>query len=123
MVPLIYDFVFEATGIAQLQIQLIDTLASNGIYVATGIASGRRPLTIPAGEIMQQLVLKNQILLGSVNASIEHYKMAVTYLEESQQYWPGLIERVITHKFPYSQYHEALFSHGNDEIKEVVEWG
>lgn len=118
-----YDFVFEATGIAMLQIQLIDVLAINGIYVATGIPSGHRPLTIMAGDIMQQLVLKNQILLGSVNASIEHYKMAVNYLKQSQEYWPGLIEKVITNKYPYIKYHEALTSYSNDEIKAIIEWG
>jgi glucose 1-dehydrogenase len=31
------EFVFEATGIVKLQIQLIDALGINGIYVATGI--------------------------------------------------------------------------------------
>lgn len=78
--------------------------------MATGIPAGHRPMTIMAGDLMQQLVLKNQILLGSVNASIDHYKMAVTYLQQSQEYWPGLIEKVITNKFPYTDYHTALFS-------------
>lgn len=117
-----YDFVFEATGIAMLQIQLIDTLANNGIYVATGIPAGSRPLTIMAGDIMQQLVLKNQILLGSVNAGKEHYIMAVEYLQQSQEYWPGLIEKVITHKFSYVDYQTALLSHEDQEIKSVVQW-
>jgi threonine dehydrogenase-like Zn-dependent dehydrogenase len=117
-----FDFVFEATGIAMLQIQLIDTLANNGIYIATGIPAGNRPMTITAGEIMQQLVLKNQILLGSVNAGIKHYKMAVEYLQQSQEYWPGLIEKVITNRFSYEEYDNALHSHQKDEIKVVVKW-
>jgi threonine dehydrogenase-like Zn-dependent dehydrogenase len=116
------DFVFEATGIAQLQIQLIDTLAVNGIYVATGIPGGSRPMTIMAGDIMQQLVLKNQVLLGSVNASIQHCKMAVQYLDESHQRWPGVIEQVITEKIPYTRFQDAIFSHEPEQIKVVVEW-
>lgn len=116
------DFVFEATGIAKLQIQLIDTLAVNGIYVATGIPAGRRPMTITAGNIMQQLVLKNQIVLGSVNASIDHYRMAVDYLIKSEKNWPGVIEKVITGRLPYSRFKDALFSHDSEEIKVVVEW-
>jgi len=117
-----FDFVFEATGIAMLQIQLIDTLANNGIYIATGIPAGNRPLTIMAGEIMQQLVLKNLILLGSVNAGVKHYNMAVNYLQQSQQYWPGIIEKVITNRFSYTDYNNALHSHKMDEIKSVVKW-
>lgn len=117
-----FDFVFEATGIALLQIQLIDTLAVNGIYVATGIPAGQRPLTIMAADLMQQVVLKNQVLLGSVNASVEHYNMAVAYLQESQLYWPGLIEKVITARLPYTQYRDAILSQSKDDIKVVVEW-
>lgn len=117
-----YDLVFEAVGLSMLQIQLIDTLAANGIYVTTGISSGSGELTIKIGDIFQQLVLKNQVMLGSVNASMKHYKMAVDYLEESQTYWPGLIEKIITHKIPYVKYHEALFSIDKNEIKMVLEW-
>src|SRR3546814_4362855 len=38
------DFIFEATGIAKLQLQLIDMLSINSIYVATGITAKTRPL-------------------------------------------------------------------------------
>ena len=116
------DFVFEATGIAKLQIELIDTLARNGIYVATGIPAGERPLTISAGAIMQQLVLKNQIIVGSVNASLKHYQMAVDDLHKSFQYWPDALKAVITEKIPATDFYTALHRHSQDEIKVVVEW-
>jgi threonine dehydrogenase-like Zn-dependent dehydrogenase len=116
------DFVFEATGIAKLQIELLDSLAVNGIYVATGIPGGHRPMTIQAGDIMQQLVLKNQILLGSVNASIAHYKMAVRDLQASVQRWPGVVEQVITERVPYIRFAESLEPHSANEIKVVIDW-
>lgn len=116
------DFIFEATGIAKLQIQLIDALGVNGIYVATGIPGGDRPLTIAAGAILQQLVLKNQVLLGSVNASIHHYKQAVEYLQTAHETWPDEIQKIITEKIPYTQFREALFIHDPEEIKVVIDW-
>lgn len=116
------DFVFEATGIAKLQIQLLDVLGINGIYVATGIPGGNRPLTIEAAALLQQLVLKNQIFLGSVNASIQHYQIAVKDLNHSLQKWPDAIKAVITQKIPYRQYDKALHQHSADEVKVVVEW-
>lgn len=115
-------FVFEATGIEQLQIELIDTLAINGIYVATGIPAGERPMTIKAGDIMQQLVLKNQIILGSVNASPDHYRMAVDDLVACFQKWPEAIRQTITEKIPYSRFKDALDHHSVNEIKVVVDW-
>jgi len=83
---------------------------------------GDRPLTIAAGTMLQQLVLKNQVLLGSVNASIHHYKQAVEYLQTADETWPDDIQKVITEKIPYTQFREALFIHDPEEIKVVIDW-
>lgn len=117
------DFAFEAAGIAKLQFQLIDALGINAIYVATGIPSDKRELTINGGELMQQLVLKNQLVLGSVNASVVHYRQAVSYLEKSMELWPGAIKKVITHRYSYNDLDQALHHHGTNEIKVVIDWG
>lgn len=116
------DFVFEAVGFAELQIELIDALGVNGIYVATGIPSGNRPVTLNGADLMRQLVLKNQIVLGSVNASVDHYKMAVEDLNACHQKWPEAISRIITERVSYSNFEKALQPHSVDEIKVVVEW-
>lgn len=116
-----FDFIFEATGFAELQIELIDALAINGIYVATGIAAGDRPITIDAADLMRQLVLKNQMVLGSVNASPEHFAIAVADLEGAMDKWPKAMLQLITERVPYTDFKKAL-RHSVDEIKVVVEW-
>jgi threonine dehydrogenase-like Zn-dependent dehydrogenase len=116
------DFAFEATGIATLQFQLIDTLGINAIYVATGIPSGERSLTLRGGALMQQLVLMNQVVLGSVNAGIQHYRQAVEYLAQSKKRWPDLIKKVITHRFPFKDFIQAFEQHPADEIKAIIDW-
>jgi glucose 1-dehydrogenase len=116
------DFIFEATGIAKLQIELIDALAINGIYVVTGIPAGERPTTVMAGHVIQQMVLKNQIVLGSVNASPAHYQMAVDDLVASLERWPDVIKNVITEKIPFTNFNAALHQHNANEIKVVVDW-
>lgn len=116
------DFVFEAAGVARLQIELIDTLGVNGIYVVTGIPGDTRPLTIQPGALMQQLVLKNQVIVGSVNASIQHFQMAVSYLEQSLSKYPGAIRKIITREVNADHYDEALFHHLPGDIKVVVNW-
>ena len=115
------DFIFEAAGIAKLQFELIDALGINGIYVATGIPGGDRPVSLDGSALMRQLVLKNQILLGSVNAGPQHFKMAVTDLEAAKKQFPGAIEKLITEKIPASQFKTALVASA-EEIKVVVEW-
>ncbi|MDB5022097.1 MAG: alcohol dehydrogenase [Pedobacter sp.] len=116
------DFIFESAGIAKLQINLIDGLGINGIYVTTGIPSGERPELIMAAEIIQQMVLKNQVVLGSVNASPEHYRMAVDYLKAAVDTWPEQMKQVITEKVPYKDFGKILHQHSNEEIKVVVDW-
>lgn len=116
------DFIFEATGMGRLQLELLDALAINGVYVATGIPGGNRPLTIEAGKLLQQLVLKNQILLGSVNAGIQHYEMAVDDLQLCLQRWPESIKKMITRKVRYDNFSSAFKEHDADEIKVVIEW-
>lgn len=116
------DFVFEAVGLANLQFELIDALGINGIYVATGIPAGNRPITLNGSDLMRQLVLKNQVVLGSVNASIDHYNMAVADLHGCFEKWPDAIKKVITEHIPFEYFEKALEQHTQNEIKVVVDW-
>lgn len=117
-----FDLIFEATGVASLAFNLLDVLALNGIYVLTGIPAGSRPLDLPGAELIRQLVLDNQVMLGSVNASPDHYRMAVDDLVSGQRTWGNHISGLITHRHTIDDFTAALQSHGDDEIKVVVEW-
>jgi hypothetical protein len=66
------DFILDASGIAELEFNP-DALALTGIYMLTGIPGGDRPLQIPGAELVRQLVLDNQVMLGSVNAARGHF--------------------------------------------------
>ncbi len=116
------DLIFEATGVAQLEFDLIDALGTNGVYVLTGIPAGERPVTMQPAYLMQQLVLKNQVILGSVNAGYEHFKQGIADLEAAAQKFPGVIEKIITDRHPYTDFADALAHHSADEIKCVIEW-
>lgn len=89
--------------------------------MATGIPAGDRPLMLEGASLMKGLVWKNQVMLGSVNASY-YYEMAVADLKASFQKWPGAIKPMITEKLPFEQFDEALHNHSADEIKVVVHW-
>jgi threonine dehydrogenase-like Zn-dependent dehydrogenase len=116
------DFILEATGIAKLEFQLLDALGMNGIYVLTGIPSGERPVQIFNSTLMQRMVLLNQVMFGSVNASVQHYHMAVDDLVRSKRKWPGLIANMITGRIPYTEFGDSVSQHTGKDIKVVVEW-
>jgi len=116
------DFIFEATGVPKLEFELMDALGINGIYVVTGIPGGDRPVTVDAAELMRRLVLGNQVLLGSVNASLAHFQTAAHDLEAAERRWPGLAGRLITSRVPAAQFEKAFAPPGEQEIKTVIEW-
>jgi threonine dehydrogenase-like Zn-dependent dehydrogenase len=117
------DLIFEATGAARLEFDLLSALGMNGLYVLTGIPGGDRPMNIEGATLMRQLVLRNQVMVGSVNASRKHFQMAVEDLGRAQKTWGDAISQIITHRFPYTQFAEALSLHSTDEIKTILEWG
>jgi len=119
------DLIFEATGVAGLAFNLLDALGLNGIYVLTGIPGGDRPLQLDGAMLIRQLVLDNQTMLGSVNAARDHFQMAVDDLSTARLRWGDHIQGLITHRFPYGQFADALApmaGHSADDIKTVIEW-
>ncbi len=116
------DMILEAAGIASLDFSLLDALATNGVFVLTGIPGGDRPLQISGASLMRKLVLQNQVIVGSVNAARDHYQMAVDDLTHANLRWNNHAEKLITHVYPFSDFAEALGHHPPDEIKAVIEW-
>jgi threonine dehydrogenase-like Zn-dependent dehydrogenase len=116
------DLLFESTGVASLEFNLLDALGPNGVYVLTGIPGGERPLKIPGAELIRQLVLNNQAMVGSVNAARDHFQLAVDDLTQAHLRWGDHIEKLITNRSPYTEYETALHQHSDDEIKSVIEW-
>jgi threonine dehydrogenase-like Zn-dependent dehydrogenase len=116
------DLIFESTGVAALEFNLLDALAPDGVYVLTGIPGGDRPVDIQGAELIRGLVLKNQVMLGSVNAARDHYQMAVDDLAHAHLLWGDHVTKLITNRHPFTDYEAALHQHTADEIKAVIEW-
>ncbi len=116
------EIIFEATGIPSLEFSLLDALALDGAYVLSGIPGGDRPIEVHGAKIISRLVLGNQIMLGSVNASSNHYQMAVEDLLSAQRQWGSHIATLITHHYPFTEFTAAVMNHDDHDIKVVLEW-
>jgi threonine dehydrogenase-like Zn-dependent dehydrogenase len=117
------ELILESTGVASLEFNLLDALGPNGVYVLTGIPGGDRPLEIPGAELIRQLVLDNQVMVGSVNASRDHFQMAADDLHQASLLWGDHVAQLITNRHPHTDYATPLQQHLPDEIKTVIEWG
>jgi glucose 1-dehydrogenase len=116
------DLILDASGIAALEFNLLDALGLNGMYVLTGIPGGDRPLQIPGPELIRQLVLDNQVMLGSVNAAPGHFQMAADDLAQAHLHWGAHLAGLITHRYSPDQFSSLMEEHHPDAIKEVIEW-
>jgi len=67
-------------------------------------------------------VLKNQVMVGSVNASHDHFQLAVNDLVQAQIRWHEHVADLITHRHKYTEFEDVFQRHGSDEIKVVLEW-
>lgn len=116
------EFIFEATGVASLEFNLLDALGEAGAYVLTGIPGGDRPAQIPAASLLRDFVLSNKVMLGSVNAARGHFQMAVDDLAQAHCRWGDHVAKLITDRVPHDKFQDVLEGHDEDEIKAVVEW-
>ena len=116
------DLIVEATGVAKLEFNLLDALAVDGVYMLTGIPGGERPINIPGADLIRQLVLGNQAMVGSVNAARDHFQMAVADLAVADKRWPGHTAHLITGRYSTANFADAFAKPAPDEIKAVVEW-
>jgi threonine dehydrogenase-like Zn-dependent dehydrogenase len=116
------DVILDATGVASLEFNLLDALALNGAYVLTGIPGGDRPLNIPGAELIRQMVLDNQVMLGSVNAAVGHFQNGASDLEQAHLKWGKHLDKLITQRYTPDQFVASADHHEPDSIKQVVEW-
>jgi len=52
---------------------------------------------------MRDMVLKNQVLLGTVNAGADAFASALADLEEFRRRWPAVVEALIAGRYPPEQ--------------------
>lgn len=116
------DLILDATGVAPVELSLLGALALNGVYVLTGVPGGDRALQIDGADLIRRLVLKNQVMIGSVNAARDHFQMAVDDLSHARLLWGDHLNKLITNRHRFDDFVSAFQHHGQDEIKAVIEW-
>jgi glucose 1-dehydrogenase len=116
------DLVYEAAGVAQISFDVMKLLALNGIFVFTGIPAQKPPIPIEADCLMRDIVLKNQVVIGTVNADRPAFEGAIRDLGVFKQRWPDALRAIITGRFPMETFRDHLLEKGAG-IKSVIRVG
>jgi len=88
--------IYEATGVSRLAFEAWKLLGPNSVFIFTGVPSLKGPIEVDTDLLMRNIVLKNQIIFGTVNASSEHFDEAIRDIGVFHQLWPGTLRALIT---------------------------
>lgn len=110
------DVVIEATGVGSVVFDAMANTNTYGIVCLTGVSPAGRKLQVDAGGVNREIVLENDVVVGSVNANLRHYQQAADALAAADLDWLG---RIITRRVPLAKYSDA-FDARDDDVKVVI---
>jgi glucose 1-dehydrogenase len=113
------DLVYEATGASQLAFRAMQVLGANSIFIFTGVPALGAASSIDTDAIMRNAVLKNQVILGTVNAGKEGFEAAIGALDAAAQRWPDAMQALISGRYPLDAYRDLLLGQSGG-IKNVL---
>jgi threonine dehydrogenase-like Zn-dependent dehydrogenase len=112
------DVIVECTGVGQVIADAIQAVAPGGVVCLTGVGSGGRTVGLATADVASNVVLRNNVVVGSVNANKRHWYKAGQVLARADPSW---LSRLVTRREPSEQFMRALERQPED-IKVVVQF-
>ena len=97
------DLVYEAVGHSHFALQALRVLGTNGIFVLTGVPGLQDLVQADPARLIRDMVLKNQVLLGTVNAGPDAFAAALRDLQRFRRQWPEVVRTLIAGRYPPEQ--------------------
>jgi threonine dehydrogenase-like Zn-dependent dehydrogenase len=119
-----FDLVFEATGSADIDVRLLPKLGPNGVLVLTGIPpadGGTVPVAL--GALLRDLVLRNQAIVGSVNANRSYFERGVGDLRQFRAQFGDAIDGLVSERKPVEEFASLLVDRPSGAPKSVLVFG
>jgi threonine dehydrogenase-like Zn-dependent dehydrogenase len=112
------DVVIECTGVGQVINESIRGVGAGGVVCLTGIGTGGSTASPAVADVAAAAVLKNNVVIGSVNANKRHWYEAGQVLAQADRAWLG---RLLTRREPPEAFPRAL-KRQPDDIKVVIQF-
>lgn len=111
------DVVIECTGVPQVVVGAMRTTGVDGVTVLTGVSTTGRSIDLDIGSLNREIVLQNDVVVGSVNANRKHYDDGATALASADRSW---LDRITSRHEPLESF-DAAFKQKDDDIKVVLQ--
>jgi threonine dehydrogenase-like Zn-dependent dehydrogenase len=112
------DAILECTGVGQLIAESMGKIGANGIICLTGIGHGGAVTKAHTADIASGAVLRNNVIVGSVNANKRHWYKAAQTLARADHSW---LKNLITRQEKPENFRSAL-ERKPDDIKVVIQF-
>lgn len=112
------DVIIECTGVGQVIADSIKSIGAGGVVCLTGVGSGGRTIGLSTADVAAEVVLQNNVVVGSVNANKRHWYKAAEALARADRSW---LARLITRRVRPEDFASAL-QRQPDDIKVVIEF-
>jgi len=112
------DAILECTGVGQVIADSINILGANGIICLTGVGHGGIMTQAAIADIAAAAVLRNNVIVGSVNANKRHWYRAGQTLAKADRKW---LAKLITRIEKPENFMKAL-ERKPDDIKVVIQF-
>jgi threonine dehydrogenase-like Zn-dependent dehydrogenase len=110
------DIVIECTGHVQMLLEAGSRNVRYRITCLTGVSPAGAEATIDPGLLNRNMVLRNSVMFGSVNANRHHYELAAQALAQAD---PGWLADLITREVRLDQWADA-YTRQPDDIKTIL---
>ncbi len=112
------DVIIECTGVGPVILDSIRHVSAGGVVCLTGVGAKGPVSDLATADVAREVVLQNNVLVGSVNANRRHFYRGARVLERADPDWLG---RLISRREPPERIAKAL-ERGPDDIKVVVDF-
>jgi threonine dehydrogenase-like Zn-dependent dehydrogenase len=102
------DVVYEATGASRIAFEMLQIIGPNAVFIFTGVPGRKGPVEVDTDALMRNMVLKNQVVFGTVNAGKDAFEAAIRDLTVFKQRWPKETAALVTGRFPMEAYADLL---------------
>ena len=112
------DVVVECTGVGSLIADSMRVVASAGVVCLVGVGHGGDAKGLPTADVAAAMVLRNNVVVGCVNANRRHWQAAGEVLAGADRSW---LARLVTRREPPEAFARAL-ERRPDDVKVVLQF-
>ena len=112
------DVIIECTGVGVVINQALTKIGAGGIVCLTGVGAGGMSSGAAVADVAASAVLKNNVVVGTVNANRRHWYKATQVLAQADRGW---LSRLITRREAPEGFTRAL-NRQPDDIKVIIQF-